>query len=113
MAEVALVVWEEEEEASWIVVVLGECSEVDVVEIEVVLEEAGVWIEVDLEAVVEEVAGEEDLEAHLDLSWSKWEVAAEVAGVEDQEKWTSKYGINWSLLNGPDSRMWLDLRSNL
>lgn len=46
-------------------------------------EEAGAWIE----GASEEV-GEEDLGAHLDLLWSKWE--AEAAGVEDQERWTSK-----------------------
>lgn len=62
-------------------VALVECSEVDEVETEADSEEAGVWIEVDLE---EEDA--EDLGAHLGLSWSKWE--AEAAGVEDQEKWT-------------------------
>lgn len=66
-------------------VALEGCSEVAVAETEVDSEVVGAWIEVALEG-----AAEEDLGAHPDLLWSKWE--AEAADVEDQEKWTSMTG---------------------
>lgn len=62
MAEVALVACEEEEVASWTVVVLVECSEVAVVETEVASVVAGAWTVV---ALAEE--GEVALEGPLDL----------------------------------------------
>lgn len=62
MAEVALVACEEEEVASWTVVVLVECSEVAVVETEVASVVAGAWTAV---ALAEE--GEVALEGPLDL----------------------------------------------
>lgn len=62
VAEVALVACEEEEVASWTVVVLVECSEVAVVETEVASVVAGAWTVV---ALAEE--GEVALEGPLDL----------------------------------------------
>lgn len=74
---------------------LEECSAVAVVveETEVDSEVVGAWIEVALEG-----AAVEDLGAHPDLLWSRWE--AEAADAEDQEKWTRE-SIARSAETGP------------